>query len=93
MESAPGRGRDVDTVCLQSEAAAGGGAGAATGAGASTEVEVDIDELLDMDSDDIRRRHLTVRLRPLATLSRDVPLTYPLHTCTDSITYFTDVTG
>lgn len=28
----------------------------------SQEVEVDIDELLDMDSDDIRRRHLTVSL-------------------------------
>lgn len=29
----------------------------------SQEVEVDIDELLDMDTDDHRRRHLTVRTR------------------------------
>ncbi|OWR49254.1 phosphatase 1 regulatory subunit 14B isoform 1 [Danaus plexippus plexippus] len=57
---------------VPSEAAAGGGAGAATGAGASTEVEVDIDELLDMDSDDIRRRHLTTLLAEAKKPQKDV---------------------
>ncbi|KAF9805712.1 hypothetical protein SFRURICE_009344 [Spodoptera frugiperda] len=37
------------------------GAAGAAGACAPQEVEVDIDELLDMDSDELRRRHLTVR--------------------------------
>lgn len=44
---------------LQKEGAAG--AAGAAGACAPQEVEVDIDELLDMDSDELRRRHLTVR--------------------------------
>ncbi|CAH0581060.1 unnamed protein product [Chrysodeixis includens] len=38
------------------------GGGSAGAAASSQEVEVDIDELLDMDSDELRRRHLTVRL-------------------------------
>ncbi|CAH2075817.1 unnamed protein product, partial [Iphiclides podalirius] len=50
---------------LRAAAGAREGAAAAAGAGgggASQEVEVDIDELLDMDSDEIRRRHLTTLL-------------------------------
>ncbi|XP_063822868.1 protein phosphatase 1 regulatory subunit 14B [Ostrinia nubilalis] len=38
------------------ESSGAGAAGAAGGAGA--EVEVDVDELLDMDGDELRRRHL-----------------------------------
>ncbi|XP_053612905.1 protein phosphatase 1 regulatory subunit 14B isoform X2 [Plodia interpunctella] len=43
----------------------GGGAG-------SQEVEVDIDELLDMDSDDIRRRHLVTLLSDAKKPQKDV---------------------
>lgn len=34
--------------------------------GADEEVEVDIDELLDMDSDDQRRKHLEVTSYPIS---------------------------
>lgn len=42
-------------------ASSGGGAGAGAGSTTTQEVEVDIDELLDMDGDELRRTHLTVR--------------------------------
>ncbi|XP_060803935.1 protein phosphatase 1 regulatory subunit 14B isoform X2 [Amyelois transitella] len=45
----------------------GGSAGAA-----SQEVEVDIDELLDMDSDDLRRRHLVTLLSDAKKPQKDV---------------------
>ncbi|XP_041988421.1 protein phosphatase 1 regulatory subunit 14B isoform X2 [Aricia agestis] len=45
----------------------GGGAAAAT-----QEVEVDIDELLDMDSDDLRRRHLATLLVDAKKPQKDV---------------------
>ncbi|CAG4961775.1 unnamed protein product [Parnassius apollo] len=51
------------------ESSGGGGAG---GAGNSQEVEVDIDELLDMDSDEIRRRHLTTLLVDAKKPQKDV---------------------
>ncbi|XP_039751401.1 protein phosphatase 1 regulatory subunit 14B [Pararge aegeria] len=47
--------------------AAGGGAG-----GAGGEVEVDIDELLDMDSDELRRRHLVTLLADAKKPQKDV---------------------
>ncbi|CAG9578054.1 unnamed protein product [Danaus chrysippus] len=59
---------------VPSEAAAGAGAAA----GASTEVEVDIDELLDMDSDDLRRRHLTTLLAEAKKPQKDVHVRVPL---------------
>ncbi|XP_050347184.1 protein phosphatase 1 regulatory subunit 14B isoform X1 [Nymphalis io] len=43
-----------------------------TPAGASQEVEVDIDELLDMDNDDLRRRHLTTLLADAKKPQKDV---------------------
>ncbi|CAG4967050.1 unnamed protein product [Colias eurytheme] len=56
-----------------SEGAGGAGAGGAGGAaGGDQEVEVDIDELLDMDSDDQRRRHLTVLLADAKKPQKDV---------------------
>ncbi|XP_038214779.1 protein phosphatase 1 regulatory subunit 14C-like [Zerene cesonia] len=57
-----------------SEAAAGAGSAAGGGSGGSAdqEVEVDIDELLDMDSDDQRRRHLTVLLADAKKPQKDV---------------------
>ncbi|XP_045494934.1 protein phosphatase 1 regulatory subunit 14B [Colias croceus] len=55
---------------VQSEGAGGAGAGGATGG--DQEVEVDIDELLDMDSDDQRRRHLTVLLADAKKPQKDV---------------------
>ncbi|XP_038214818.1 protein phosphatase 1 regulatory subunit 14B-like [Zerene cesonia] len=54
-----------------SETAAGAGS-AAGGGSADQEVEVDIDELLDMDSDDQRRRHLTVLLADAKKPQKDV---------------------
>ncbi|KAJ2942519.1 hypothetical protein O0L34_g1983 [Tuta absoluta] len=54
-------------------AAASGASGAsAGGATASQEVEVDIDELLDMDGDDLRRRHLTTLLADAKKPQKDV---------------------
>ncbi|CAH0702642.1 unnamed protein product [Spodoptera exigua] len=46
--------------------------GAAGACAASQEVEVDIDELLDMDSDDLRRRHLTTLLADAKKPQKDV---------------------
>ncbi|XP_075974313.1 protein phosphatase 1 regulatory subunit 14B isoform X2 [Anticarsia gemmatalis] len=42
------------------------------GGGSSQEVEVDIDELLDMDSDEHRRRHLTTLLADAKKPQKDV---------------------
>ncbi|XP_026744951.1 protein phosphatase 1 regulatory subunit 14B-like [Trichoplusia ni] len=54
----------------------GGGTGAGGGPGgaanSSQEVEVDIDELLDMDSDELRRRHLTVLLADAKKPQKDI---------------------
>ncbi|PZC77324.1 hypothetical protein B5X24_HaOG203483 [Helicoverpa armigera] len=50
----------------------GSGGGGATGAASSQEVEVDIDELLDMDSDELRRRHLTILLADAKKPQKDV---------------------
>ncbi|CAH2107890.1 unnamed protein product [Euphydryas editha] len=44
----------------------------ATPAAPAQEVEVDIDELLDMDSDDLRRRHLTTLLADAKKPQKDV---------------------
>lgn len=48
------------------------GAAGAAGACAPQEVEVDIDELLDMDSDELRRRHLTTLLADAKKPQKDV---------------------
>ncbi|XP_028170180.1 protein phosphatase 1 regulatory subunit 14B isoform X4 [Ostrinia furnacalis] len=52
------------------EAPESSGAGAAGGAGA--EVEVDVDELLDMDGDELRRRHLATLLSDAKKPQKDV---------------------
>ncbi|KAK6640264.1 hypothetical protein RUM44_011950 [Polyplax serrata] len=44
--------------------------------GADEEVEVDIDELLDMDSDDQRRKHLEVVLADAKKSRNDVQVSY-----------------
>ncbi|XP_049868160.1 protein phosphatase 1 regulatory subunit 14B isoform X3 [Pectinophora gossypiella] len=49
-----------------------GPAGAAGAAGSSQEVEVDIDELLDMDGDEHRRRHLVTLLADAKKPQKDV---------------------
>ncbi|KAJ8731059.1 hypothetical protein PYW08_002472 [Mythimna loreyi] len=49
-----------------------GGAGAGAGGAGAQEVEVDIDELLDMDSDELRRRHLATLLADAKKPQKDV---------------------
>ncbi|KAM3959553.1 LOW QUALITY PROTEIN: protein phosphatase 1 regulatory subunit 14B [Aphomia sociella] len=48
------------------------GAGGGGGANSTQEVEVDIDELLDMDSDEHRRRHLSTLLADAKKPQKDV---------------------
>ncbi|XP_014360818.2 protein phosphatase 1 regulatory subunit 14B, partial [Papilio machaon] len=68
---------ELQKLYESAEGGAGGAAGAAGGAaggagGAAQDVEVDIDELLDMEGDELRRRHLTTLLADARKPQKDV---------------------